>query len=141
MKTRFAAYGLAFIHKNNQILLLKRSDKASFAPGHYCLVGGLLEKNETFRTALVRELHEEIGITVSEADLHFVHMYHRLGTESELVGGIFECTTWQGEPFNKEPEKHSEFGWFDLDNLPSPMVTAHRNVLALIKKKELYSEQ
>jgi 8-oxo-dGTP diphosphatase len=138
---RFAVYGIAFIHKNNHVLLIKRSDTNSFCPGHYSLVGGLLEKHETFRQAIARELNEEIGITVNPADLHFVHMFHRIGTENEIVVGVFECTTWQGEMFNKEPQKHSDLAWFDINHLPDIMVPAHRNALELIKQKKLYSEQ
>lgn len=141
MKNRFAAYAVAFIHRNNKVLFVKRSEKAPFSPGYYSLVGGLLEKNEPFRQALARELHEEIGVTVDESDLHFVHMFHRNGSEHEMVVSVFECTAFQGEPFNKEPEKHSEIFWADLDNLPELIIPAHRNVLQLIKEKQFYSEQ
>lgn len=141
MKNRFAAYAIAFIHKDNKVLFVKRSDKAPFSPSHYSLVGGLLEKHEPFRKALAREINEEIGITVNESDLNFVHMFHRNGSESEMVVSVFECTTWTGEPLNKEPEKHSDLLWADLDNLPELIIPAHRSVLQLIKEKKFYSEQ
>ncbi|MCB9493129.1 MAG: NUDIX domain-containing protein [Epsilonproteobacteria bacterium] len=141
IKNRLAAYALALIRNGNKILLIKRSDSASFRPGHYSMVGGLLEKNEPFRQALAREINEEIGITAKQEDLHFIHMFHRNGTDHELVAAVFECTNWTGEPFNKEPNKHSEVAWFDLENLPTLMIPAHRNAIKLIMQKQFYSEQ
>jgi hypothetical protein len=58
-----------------------------------------------------------------------------------MVVAVFECTTFQGEPFNKEPEKHSEIIWANLDNLPELIIPAHRSVLQLIMQKQFYSEQ
>jgi 8-oxo-dGTP diphosphatase len=141
MKNRFSAYAIAYMHRDNKVLLLKRSVNASFAPENYCLVGGLLEHNEPFRRALVREIDEEVGVYVKEEDLHFVHMFHRIGPNFEGVVAVFECMVWKGEPFNKEPHKHTELIWADIDHLPEPMISAHRSALKLIQQKQLYSEQ
>jgi mutator protein MutT len=140
-ETHLAGYTLVLMRKGNQVLLIKRSDKAKFAPGHYSLVGGSVEKGETYRQSLVREVHEEIGATILPADLRFVHVFYRNGTEHELVCCIFECSTWEGKIYNKEPDKHSDLSWFDLDHLPEKMIPAHRNALKLIAQQQLYSEQ
>jgi len=136
-----AAYSLILLTQNNSILLLKRSATSSFAPNHYSLPGGRVEKNETFRQALVREVQEELGITIDELQLAFAHSFYRNGTENELVAFIFECCDWKGNIINCEPLKHSELKWFDLNHLPEPMIPAHKNALLLIKEKQLYSEQ
>ena len=53
----------AIIINNNKILLQKRDNiKKIFFPNHYGLFGGAIEKGEKKKTALKRELHEEIGI-------------------------------------------------------------------------------
>ena len=136
-----AAYVLILLKKDNAILLLKRSATSSFAPNHYSLPGGRIEKNETFRQALVREVQEELGITINESQLTFTHSFYRKGTENELVAFIFECRQWQGDIINREPAKHSQLEWFDINNLPSPLIPAHQSALSLIKEKQLYSEQ
>lgn len=135
------AYALIIMRKDNQILLLKRADTAKFAPGHYSLIGGAVEKDETFRQTVVREAHEEVGVTIDPDDLHFVHTFYRKGAEHELVACVFECNKWQGEPFNKEPEKHPLLEWIDADKLPEKMIPAHGGALALIAQGCMYSEQ
>lgn len=136
-----AAYVLILLRKDNEILTLKRSATSSFAPNHYSLPGGRVEKNETFRQALVREVREELGITIDESQLSFAHSFYRKGTEHELVAFIFECHQWQGTIINREPAKHSQFEWVDINDLPSPFIPAHQSALSLIAKQQLYSEQ
>lgn len=51
-------YALIMLCKNNQVLLIKRSDSTPFGPGKYSLIGGSLEKNESYRQALVREVKD-----------------------------------------------------------------------------------
>lgn len=136
-----APYALVMLRKDNNVLLLKRSATAKFAPDLYSLVGGAVEKSESFRDALVREAHEELGIVIKQDDLKFAHVFYRKGAAHELVACIFQCSVWQGEIVNKEPEKHSELAWFDLDNVPEKMIPAHLNALALIAQESYYSEQ
>lgn len=136
-----AAYSLILLKKDNLILLLKRSATNNFAPNHYSLPGGRVEKNETFRQALVREMDEELGIIIQESHLNFVHSFYRKGTENELVAFIFECDQWQGDIINKEPQKHSQFQWVEITNLPSSMLAAHKGALSHIANNKFYSEQ
>lgn len=136
-----AGYAIVLLRQGDTILFLKRSQNESFAPGHYHLVGGRLEKNETFRQALVRELHEEVGVTVNQDDLKFVHIFYKDGSLSEFVACVFECTTWQGDVFNKEPQKHSDLVWAPLSALPQPILPTHQRVLEAIKEKRFYSEE
>lgn len=134
-------YALVILHKDDRIALLKRADNARFAPGLYSLIGGRVEKGENFRQTLVREVYEEVGITISLEDLHFMHTFYRQGATEELVALVFECFVWQGEPFNKEPEKHKELVWYSINNLPENLIPAHYGALELIRQKSLYSEQ
>ena len=140
-KHMLAAYALVILRKGDDIALLKRADNARFAPGLYSLIGGRVEEGENFRQTLVREIYEEVGVTITPDDLHFVHTFYRRGTAEELVALMFACHIWQGELFNKEPEKHSELLWCSINNLPENVLPAHRGALELIKQNCLYSEQ
>ena len=51
------------------------------------------------------------------------------------------CDVWQGEAYNKEPEKHMTLAWFALDQLPENIIPAHRGVLQLVVQGIAYSEQ
>ena len=133
------AYALVMLVHNNSVLMLKRSSNSSFEPGAYSLPGGRVEQNETFRQALVREVQEELGITINQDDLEFAHTFYRKGIH-ELVACVFKCTKWQGQPFNKEPEKHEELQWVDFDKLPGKLIPAHRKVWEYIRQGKMYSE-
>lgn len=133
------AYALVMLVHDNSIVMLKRSEKASFEPGSYSLPGGRVEKNETFKQAVIREAQEELGIEIHEADLEFVHTFYRKGS-SELVAVVFRCTKWHGELINKEPEKHSELRWLNFDNLSEKLIPAHRKVWDYVNQGVLYSE-
>jgi 8-oxo-dGTP diphosphatase len=134
------AYALVMLVRDNSLLMLKRSAKNSFAPQAYSLPGGKVEKDESFRQAAIREINEELGIILQEDDLEFVHTFYRKGTEHELVACIFRCRKWQGEPSNKEPDKHDEMKWIDADQLPENIVPAHRKVWQAVVEGKMYSE-
>lgn len=136
-----APYALVVLRKDNSILMVQRSPHAKFAPEHFSLIGGSVEKDESFTQAIAREALEEVGVTVNPADLNFVHTFYRKGVEHELVACVFECTKWEGEPYNCEPTKHSALSWVSIDELPEKVIPAHRAVLKLIQDGCRYSEQ
>ncbi len=74
----------AFITNSNRILLMKRNRERKFAPGIWAAVGGHLEPDElnTPRTACLREIHEEIGL--SEDDLHYLDLKYIILRKSIL---------------------------------------------------------
>lgn len=54
---------VAVIPREGRLLLIRRSSKVP-APGRYCFPGGALEEGETEEQALIRELEEELNITI-----------------------------------------------------------------------------
>ncbi len=124
---------------DNKVLLLKRTN-ALFANNQYSLIGGKVEKGETFRKAATREAFEEVGILIEEEDLVFAHALHRKGTHEELVAFVFKVQRWQGVPYNKEPHKHSVIEWFGLDDLPEDIIPANKQMIESVKKGVCYSE-
>ncbi len=49
-------------NKENELLLLRRSNNDSFEPNKWCLPGGKLEEGETIKQAVIREVLEETNI-------------------------------------------------------------------------------
>ena len=129
------------MQKENEFLLVQRSKKAKFAPGGYTIIGGSLEQDENFRQAAIREVEEEVGVIINPNDLTFVHTFFRHGSLSNLTAHIFTCTTWQNEPYNKEPEKHEEIRWASLKTLPEKILPAHKGALESIAQNIYSSEQ
>ena len=127
------------MNDKKQILLLQRIN-AAFGNLCYSLPGGKIEQGETARKALMREAHEELGITLNPDRVSLIHVIHRKGTDSEFFAHIFQISEWEGELRNREPDRHSALEWFASDALPMPMLPAHSNALHLIQQGIAYSE-
>lgn len=56
--------GLVLNKVTNKILLLKRSPTDPVDPMSWETIGGKIEKNESLEEALIREIHEESGLSV-----------------------------------------------------------------------------
>lgn len=54
---------VAVIERESRLLVIRRSQIVA-APGAYCFPGGGIEEGETEMAALVRELQEELGVSV-----------------------------------------------------------------------------
>ena len=115
-------------------LLLTRRRGGAF-DGMWHLPSGKLDAGEDVLTAAAREADEEIGVMIDPLDLAHVHTVHVNGSGPEPRLGLFFATTrWIGEPVNREPDKCSGMGWFDLHSLPADLIeypaagiTAYRN--------------
>lgn len=134
----FVPYVLLLFQFNDTILLLKRGN-VSFGSGFYALPGGHIDGGETARQAAIREAHEELGVTITEDQLDFVHLFHRKGKTEEIFAIVFLVKEWQGEIVNKELDKHDDLRWCSLDNLPE-ILPAHKQAIDLIQKQCMYSE-
>ena len=61
----YVATGLLF-DKAGKLLIYLRDDKPTISfPNHWDLFGGMVEQGETPQQALVREVQEEIGVTLN----------------------------------------------------------------------------
>ena len=79
-------------------ILLQRRPEGTHMPGLWEFPGGKIEPEETPEAALVRELHEELGIGTQIADLSpFAFASESLGGR-HLVLLLYICRRWHGEP-------------------------------------------
>ncbi len=71
LKSTFHGAKLAIL-VGDRIVTILRDDRPGLAwPGYWDLPGGGREGDETPEACVLRELHEELGLTLSEADLHW----------------------------------------------------------------------
>lgn len=99
-----------------RVLLGHRSPDRRWFPDVWDVPGGHVEPGESGRAALVREIDEELGVTVREAREH--DRVHVPG-DDPVVLDLWLVTGWVGTPVNRSPDEHDALGWFDLDGLPT----------------------
>ena len=92
---------VALIDADGRVLLARRPPGKAMA-GLWEFPGGKVEPGETPEAALIRELHEELGIDTQAsclAPLTFAsHAYERF----HLLMPLFVCRRWQGAPLPRE---------------------------------------
>lgn len=124
--------------RNGKILLLRRHN-TGWQDSNYGVPAGHIDGNEPLTSALIREANEEIGITFRASDAAFVHMTHTQSNR-EYLYVYFAVKNWQGEPYNKEPNKCDELHWAPLDKLPSNTIPIVREAIESYRKGVPYSE-
>jgi 8-oxo-dGTP diphosphatase len=91
----------ALVDADNRVLLTQRPEGKSLA-GLWEFPGGKVEPGETPEAALIRELAEELGITVREPCLApFVFASHSYDT-FHLLMPLFVCRRWEGLVTSRE---------------------------------------
>jgi 8-oxo-dGTP diphosphatase len=86
---------VALIDADNRILLAQRPQGKSLA-GLWEFPGGKLDRGERPEEALIRELHEELGIEVKEACLAPLTFASHAYDDFHLLMPLYVCRRWQG---------------------------------------------
>jgi 8-oxo-dGTP diphosphatase len=103
----------AIIERDGRFLFGKRSLHKRSAPGHWCPISGRIEAGESQAHAVVREVHEETGLSV------------------RALSKVAECDThdgsalihwWRVAPLDDTParlanDEHSELVWVSLEEM------------------------
>ena len=107
------------LQADGQFLLTSRPEGKVYA-GYWEFPGGKVEDNETPEQALVRELHEELGITVDIADLEPLAFASHTYDDFHLLMPLFDCPRWQGELKGREGQALAWVSAADLNNYDMP---------------------
>ena len=109
----------ALIDGEGRVLLAQRPEGKSMA-GLWEFPGGKVEQGETPEAALIRELHEELGIETWQsclAPLCFAsHSYEKF----HLLMPLFACRKWGGIPQSREGQTLKWVRAKDLRDYPMP---------------------
>jgi len=120
--------------RGDQILLGKR--KGSHGAGEFGGPGGHLEYMEEFEDSLLREVVEEAGRELSVTNPEFLcvtNMTQYAEEKDHYVDMGFVAEWVSGDPKVMEPHKLEYWGWYDLDDLPSPLFGAVANYIMAYK--------
>jgi 8-oxo-dGTP diphosphatase len=125
----------AVLWREDGSYLLGQRAADTFYPGYWEFPGGKVEAGETPRQALVRELHEELGIDVIQAFPWIVreHQYEHAHVKLHF----FRVTEWHGE---LRDHVHAALSWQEAWARPvSPMLPANGPVLKALALPDRYA--
>ena len=94
----------ALIDADKRVLIAQRPEGKALA-GLWEFPGGKVERGERPETTLIRELHEEIGITVSEACLAPLTFASHTYDDFHLLMPLYICRRWEGSVIAREGQK------------------------------------
>jgi 8-oxo-dGTP diphosphatase len=123
------------IRQGNKILLGKRHDNPKKkdlmlkSDRTWTLPGGKIDEKETLEDACCRETLEESGIEIYKASLKSIGIVTTTTPVIQFKTHGFVCTEFKGEPQALEPEKTSDWQWFDIDNLPENLFSLTKQLL------------
>lgn len=124
----------AVIIRDDGQYLLGQRGPGTFYPGYWEFPGGKVEPGETPRDAIVRELHEELGIEVLAATPWIVreHVYEHAHVRLHF----FRVTQWRGE---LRDHVHTALVW-QQPQAPTatPMLPANGPLFAALKLPAFY---
>lgn len=101
LKPTVLVVAAALIDAEGRVLLAQRPAGKSMA-GLWEFPGGKVEPGETPEAALVRELHEELGIDVRAEDLKPLTFASYTYDTFHLLMPVFACRRWTGAMKSKE---------------------------------------
>ena len=103
----------ALIDADNRVLIARRPEGKAMA-GLWEFPGGKLGEGERPEDALIRELNEELGITVREACLAPLTFASHGYPDFHLLMPLFICRRWEGTVTARE---HQELKWVRASKL------------------------
>jgi ADP-ribose pyrophosphatase YjhB (NUDIX family) len=111
--------GLVIQRADGKVLLYRRC-KAPEA-GFWNIVGGKVDPMEYSADAARREAEEETGLKIGSVSFLCVAEEIISDDSQHWISMIYMTLDFSGEPKLTEPDKLSDFGWFDLQDPPSPL--------------------
>jgi 8-oxo-dGTP diphosphatase/2-hydroxy-dATP diphosphatase len=104
---------VVFLIESDNILLAMK--KRGFGKDRWNGAGGKIETGETVEQAMIRETQEEIGVTPLQFEQVGYLEFNFPNGMTNMVGNIFICTSWEGEPIETEEMAPR---WFKISDIP-----------------------
>ena len=123
----------ALVDVDGRVLICKRPQGKSLA-GLWEFPGGKVEAGETPESALIREMDEELGITITQSCLApFVFASHTYET-FHLMMPLYLCRRWSGVVVAKEHEalawvKPNALSDYEMPPADAPLIAYLRDFL------------
>jgi NAD+ diphosphatase len=108
---RLAPAIIVLVERGRELLLAR---SRHFLPGMYSVLAGFVEPGETLEEAVVREVREEVALTVK--DIKYFDSQPWPFPHSLMIGFT---AAYAGGEISLSDEEIEDAGWFTVDNLPT----------------------
>lgn len=120
---------VALVDRDGRVLITQRPPDKSMS-GLWEFPGGKVEPGETPEAAVVREMHEELGITIKPACLSPLTFASHDYEDFHLLMPLFVCRVWEGFA---TPREGQELKWVPPTSLNDyPMPPADKPLVAML---------
>ncbi len=119
----------ALVVRDGRVLLCHRSPERRWYPDVWDLAGGHVGAGESPARALVRELREELGVSIAEPTGPELA---RLVTAAVDMR-VWVVRSWTGELANTAPAEHDRIAWFEASELAGLRLADHSYVLLITR--------
>jgi 8-oxo-dGTP diphosphatase len=134
-KTKILEVSAAVLQRPDGTFLLAQRPPDKIWAGYWEFPGGKIESGETPYHALVRELHEELGITVQTAYPWLTRVFTY--THATVRLNFFRVTAWSGD---LHPHEGQEFSWQQPTKVSvEPVLPANTPILRALELPTLYA--
>ncbi|MFH1650162.1 MAG: NUDIX domain-containing protein [Candidatus Woesearchaeota archaeon] len=111
----------------------KKAQSALHGEGTWTMPGGKLDTGETILEGATRETREETGIEIVKSKI--ISVQETILQDVHFITFGIHCTLHTGEPKVMEPDQITQWNWFPLDELPSPMYPLSKKIIELYEAK------
>ena len=102
----------ALFVRNGTVLLARRSPHRGAYPGLWSFPGGHVERHETLTEALIREVHEEVGVIPTSFSFVISIADPNASDADPANYRMYSITAWKGGDPCLVGDEHTELRWF-----------------------------
>lgn len=142
-KAEFYSAVFGIIENEKWEILFQKRQNTCYNDWLFQLPSGHVEWEEFYKDALIREMKEELDITILEDDIDILHVQHIVHKWWLVYFDIYlKINKYSWEIKNNEPEKCSELRFIDLKKYSEDEIThIDIEVLDMIKDWKQISEK
>lgn len=127
------------LNPKDQLLMILRTDNHCWG-----LPGGMMEPGESLQETAQRETNEEVGLDVKEMELFGVYsgpdfFYEYPNGDQVYNVSVAYLARYAGQAILIDPEEHSEYKFFGLNELPENVSPPIRPILKDLVQRYLFT--
>lgn len=132
------------ILKRGKILLGRRNENPEKASSllhgerSWTMPGGKLHFQEKLKEGIAREVSEETGMRVK--NLKLISVSNNIVSDAHFVTMGFLAEDFEGEVKVMEPNEITEWHWFDLEELQSPLFFPSEKIIKNFLAGKIYQD-